>query len=287
MYTYNTSLSLSSTSWVTYTTNLTIQTLITYPVTVVYNPYTIINNTLTSTRTFSSQRPRATTYNLNTATTNIPTPLYRDNSTVKNIDTRDYINALGKCGVDVTSVPEYINTTDPNTLTVKAVLYYGIPYTLSLFDNTHILNMFMSNLMLESIGFTASKQHNACTSQDNYCGRGFIQLTGLDNYSSASLAITNDSQLFVKYPDTISQSVKYSWNVSTWYWNTIITPLHPTTLGQAASYVYYGPNYIQAKKCSNNVSDGSYRLQYYKCLNAYFNISDYISETLNDNIRIC
>lgn len=50
----------------------------------------------------------------------------------------------------------------------------------------------------------------------NYIGRGYIQLSGRENYSAATYAIGYD---YLNNPQIVEQEF-HAWKVSSWYWKT-------------------------------------------------------------------
>ncbi|ORY43706.1 lysozyme-like protein [Rhizoclosmatium globosum] len=75
--------------------------------------------------------------------------------------------------------------------------------------------LMMGNLALESAGFSATKSYNC---NQVYCGRGYIQLTGLDNYQAAANALGRPD--IVSNPDVVSNDPDTNWAVAAWYWRT-------------------------------------------------------------------
>ncbi|KAJ3009006.1 UNVERIFIED_CONTAM: hypothetical protein HDU68_002859 [Siphonaria sp. JEL0065] len=78
----------------------------------------------------------------------------------------------------------------------------------------------MGNLALESIKFTVTHQWG-CNANPSPCqryyGRGFIQLTGLDNYQNCANAIGID---IVKNPDLVADDDVVDWKTVEWYWTS-------------------------------------------------------------------
>ncbi|KAI9330844.1 hypothetical protein BDR26DRAFT_870997 [Obelidium mucronatum] len=86
------------------------------------------------------------------------------------------------------------------------------------------LSIMMGNLALESIKFTATHQWGCDKnpgSCQRYYGRGFIQLTGLENYQNAGNAIGVD---IVNNPDLVAEDQVVNWKTVIWYWTSRVQP---------------------------------------------------------------
>ncbi|KAI9330843.1 lysozyme-like domain-containing protein, partial [Obelidium mucronatum] len=87
------------------------------------------------------------------------------------------------------------------------------------------LAIMMGNLALESIKFTATHRWGCdwhpewC---DRYYGRGYIQLTGYDNYARAANAIGID---IVNDPDQVANDPVVNWKTVLFYWTDRVQPL--------------------------------------------------------------
>ena len=54
-----------------------------------------------------------------------------------------------------------------------------------------------------------------------YFGRGYIQLTWLDNYANCSLDLYGDMRL-VDNPELVSDTVEGAWGSAFWYWKKYV-----------------------------------------------------------------
>eukprot|EP00917_Polyrhabdina_sp_WS-2016_P033081 GHVP01070520.1.p1 GENE.GHVP01070520.1~~GHVP01070520.1.p1 ORF type:complete len:209 (-),score=35.98 GHVP01070520.1:51-677(-) len=59
--------------------------------------------------------------------------------------------------------------------------------------------------------------------RDLYKGRGYIRLTGKENYRNANQDFENIGNFYI-YPPIISSTVNKSWLISFWIWEKIIQP---------------------------------------------------------------
>ncbi|KAI9351407.1 lysozyme-like domain-containing protein [Obelidium mucronatum] len=83
----------------------------------------------------------------------------------------------------------------------------------------------MGNLALESIKFTTTHQWGCDKnpgSCQRYYGRGYIQLTGFDNYQNAANAIGVD---IVNNPDLVANDDVVDWKTVQWYWTSRVQPM--------------------------------------------------------------
>ncbi|KAJ6217247.1 hypothetical protein RDWZM_008404 [Blomia tropicalis] len=96
------------------------------------------------------------------------------------------------------------------------------------------LAMFLAQVYWESLGLQHTKEI-ACASSKcptnyrtgrekpgkYYYGRGYIQLTWLDNYENCSMDMYGDMRL-VEEPDIVSDTVEGAWGSAFWYWHKYI-----------------------------------------------------------------
>lgn len=54
-----------------------------------------------------------------------------------------------------------------------------------------------------------------------YFGRGYIQLTWIDNYANCSLDLYGDLRL-VEKPELVSDTEEGAWSSAFWYWNKYV-----------------------------------------------------------------
>ncbi|KAH9417298.1 hypothetical protein DERP_007295 [Dermatophagoides pteronyssinus] len=98
-------------------------------------------------------------------------------------------------------------------------------------DDKNELAMFLAQVYWESVGLQHTKEiacvKTKCTNnyrtgreqQDKYYyGRGYIQLTWLDNYANCSLDLYGDMRL-VDNPDLVSDTEEGAWGSAFWYWD--------------------------------------------------------------------
>lgn len=115
-------------------------------------------------------------------------------------------------------------------------------------------------------GMGSKNPHEAA----KFIGRGFIQLTGKNNYMDAGDDLHDDPSYYIKHPERISSSVDESARIAVWYWNKYVKPrvrdfrdtatvtraingqhAHPETIAKRHEYfkAYYNfvqENYAQA-----------------------------------------
>ena len=79
--------------------------------------------------------------------------------------------------------------------------------------------MYLATLLHESDGLRATGEYYnpaSVNAYGNYTGRGYIQLSGIENYRAASNALGYD---YVNDPGSVAKD-PHAWNVSAWYWAT-------------------------------------------------------------------
>jgi predicted chitinase/LysM repeat protein len=118
---------------------------------------------------------------------------------------------------------------------------YAAPY--ACITTKRELAMFLAQLLWESGGLQYMEELY-CISQgceghyvteddypdQQYYGRGYIQLTWAYNYKAASLSLYNDLRLYTN-PELVSQSDSISWAVSFWYWKQHVHYVDGTQAG--------------------------------------------------------
>ena len=102
----------------------------------------------------------------------------------------------------------------------------------------------------------------------DYYGRGYIQLTWDDNYLKASMALFNDDRL-VKDPDQVADKEEVAWGVSFYYWDDRVHKAPGVKEGKfgAATNAINGPLECVAKSNPNAVVKRN--TNYGKCLKAF------------------
>jgi Chitinase class I len=83
--------------------------------------------------------------------------------------------------------------------------------------------MLLSNVIWETGGLqylTESGCSSGTCSYGNYYGRGYLQLTWQDNYSSASTSLFSSDTL-VNDPDQVASN-PVAWQTASWYWSTFV-----------------------------------------------------------------
>jgi predicted chitinase len=78
--------------------------------------------------------------------------------------------------------------------------------------------MYLATLLHESDGLRVTEEyHNSASISEysnKYIGRGYIQLSSIENYRAASKYFKED---YVENPEKVKND-PHAWNVSAWYW---------------------------------------------------------------------
>lgn len=103
----------------------------------------------------------------------------------------------------------------------------------------------------------------------NYYGRGYIQLTHLDNYRKASRALFGDDRL-VKTPDLVADDENIAWACSFWYWKTRVGTYSKVKEG----YFGWTTKGINGGECTSRVSVAKRRFELYKKVLKAFKVNE-------------
>ncbi|KAJ3021299.1 UNVERIFIED_CONTAM: hypothetical protein HDU68_009702 [Siphonaria sp. JEL0065] len=89
------------------------------------------------------------------------------------------------------------------------------------------LALLLGNMAWESGGFTQTTENGCedghCQGGSMYYGRGFIQLTWLDNYQAVADALGRPD--IVSNPSIVANNVGVNWAVTGWYWRNRVQPV--------------------------------------------------------------
>jgi predicted chitinase len=114
--------------------------------------------------------------------------------------------------------------------------------------------MYLATLLHESSGLRVTEENHNPTSiaaYGKYIGRGYIQLSSIDNYRAASNFLRED---YVSHPEKVSHD-PHAWNVSAWYWQDQV---HQHVNQGFEATVTYGirplePHFASRKRIYENV----------------------------------
>jgi predicted chitinase len=124
--------------------------------------------------------------------------------------------------------------------------------------------MYLATLLHESGGLRVTEENYnpaSIAAYGKYIGRGYIQLSSIDNYRAASNYLRED---YVTHPEKVSED-PHAWNVSAWYWKdqvhqhvndgfraTVINGIRPLQRHSASREGIYG-NVCQAFNVSQQL----------------------------------